>query len=326
MRTVRLRSTLVATAGVGVLALLLSACSGSTSIAAGASQAGSCPSEPIAVVVSVNQWDDIAAALGGACTQVSTIVGGSSGDPHSYEPTPGDAVKFTAARLVVVNGANYDDWASKMIDTLEPRPAVVNAAVVAGVETATGESLAAGETPDDGEVNPHLWYDPTYVHQVAAAITEELKILLPKAGAYLEQQGAAWRTAMAPYDAKVATLKARAAGKTYGATEGVFDYLAQAIGLQDLTPAGWARAAANGSDPSPGDLQEFNTALVDKAMSVLIYNTQTEGSLPQLLRDTAASSGVPVVEITETVPSGASFVSWQLSQLTALAAALGVSG
>ena len=58
----------------------------------------------------------------------------------------------------------------------------------------------------------------------------------------------------------------------------------------------------------------------------MIYNTQTEGSVPEQIRQTAEAAGVPVVEVTETVAPGAdSFEAWQVAQLTSLAKALGVA-
>jgi zinc/manganese transport system substrate-binding protein len=132
---------------------------------------------------------------------------------------------------------------------------------------------------------------------------------------------------MKPYDEQIAAIRAAAAGRTYGATEGVFDYMAAAVGLRNLTPQGWQNAAANDSDPAPGDVLGFDNALNSKEMSVLIYNTQTEGPLPAQVAATAVSAGVPVVEVTETVAAGStSFLQWQLSQLKSLAAALGVHG
>ncbi|MGH7292517.1 MAG: metal ABC transporter solute-binding protein, Zn/Mn family, partial [Myxococcota bacterium] len=57
-----------------------------------------------------------------------------------------------------------------------------------------------------------------------------------------------------------------------------------------------------------------------------IYNTQTEGSIPAQIRTAAEQAGVPVVEVTETVPPGQdSFVGWQDAQLSSLAKALGVN-
>ena len=58
---------------------------------------------------------------------------------------------------------------------------------------------------------------------------------------------------------------------------------------------------------------------------MLVYNSQTQGATPDQLRRAATSAGVPVVEVTETVPAAArgSLVTWQLGQLDRLAAALG---
>ena len=95
----------------------------------------------------------------------------------------------------------------------------------------------------------------------------------------------------------------------------------------NATPQGYKTASANESDPAPADLEAFRRALADRKINVLIYNTQTEGSVPEQIRTAAETAGVPVVEVTETVPPGTtSFETWQAAQLTALAKALGVAG
>ena len=83
-----------------------------------------CPTAPVAVVVSVDQWGDIASQLGGACATVKTVLASSSVDPHDYEPSPADAASFTGARLVFVNGADYDHWATDLAASSGPRDAV----------------------------------------------------------------------------------------------------------------------------------------------------------------------------------------------------------
>jgi zinc/manganese transport system substrate-binding protein len=103
--------------------------------------------------------------------------------------------------------------------------------------------------------------------------------------------------------------------------------MASAVGLTNRTPPGYQVAAANESEPSPADLDAFLRLLADRGVDVLIYNVQTEGSVPQQIRAAAEESGVPVVEVTESVPPGAaSFQAWQVDQLSALAEALGVGG
>jgi zinc/manganese transport system substrate-binding protein len=279
--------------------------------ATGIAAAASCPTAPVAVVVSVDQWGDIVSELGGACANVKTVLASSSVDPHDYEPSPADAALFTSAKLVVVNGAGYDSWASKLAASSAAGAPVVSAAEVTKTR--------------DG-ANPHLWYQPSAVTRVADAVTGELSKLNPQAGDYFGQRRSGFTTAMAPYTNLIGKIKAGAAGKSYAATETVFDYEAQALGLINNTPRGYQRATANESDLSPGDLDAFRTALGSRQIDVLIYNSQTEGSIPEQIRSAAEKAGVPVVNVTETVPPGqTSFEGWQYGQLLALGKALGVA-
>lgn len=271
---------------------------------------GVCPTAPVDVVVSVDQWGDIVSELGGACATVTTVLASSSMDPHDYEPAPADAASFSGAQLIVVNGADYDHWATDLAATAAPAAPVVSAAAVTGTE--------------DGE-NPHLWYSPSAVTAVADAVTAELSRIDPAAADYFAERRTAFTTAIQPYSNLIADIKAGAAGKSYAATESIFDYQAQALGLVNKTPEGYQRAAAAEAEPSPADLDAFRNALASKGIDVLIYNTQTQGSIPEQIRAVAEQSGVPVVEVTETVPPGEqSFVAWQDGQLAALAEALGV--
>jgi zinc/manganese transport system substrate-binding protein len=263
------------------------------------------------VSVSVDQWGDIVSQLGGACTQVKTVLVSSSVDPHDYEPSPRDAAQFSGARLIVVNGANYDLWASKLAAISAPVAPVVSAAEVA--KTADG-------------ANPHLWYCPSAVTAVADAVTAELSKIDPRMQAYFTGRRSAFGTTLQPYTRLIDTIKVHAAGKSYAATEGIFNYMADALGLVNKTPKGYQQAAVSESDPSPADIKAFLDALGAHRIDVLIYNTQTEGSIPDQIHDAAEEAGVPVVTVTETVPPGATtFVGWQDAQLTALAKALGVA-
>jgi zinc/manganese transport system substrate-binding protein len=292
----------------GLLATSVLAGCGSDDTTTSASK-GACPTDPVSVVVTVDQWGDIVEQLGGDCTTVTTIIKSSAADPHDYEPTPGDTAEFESAQLVVLNGLDYDHWANKAIDALDDKPSVVDGGEIVGLE--------------EGD-NPHIWYGPDYVRQISEAITTELKQLAPDAADYFDEQQTAWRTAMKPYDDEIEKITAVAAGKTYGATEPVFDYLADAVGMTSGTPRGYQNAALNESDPSPADVAEFEQSLTDQTINVLIYNTQTEGPTPEQLRGVAEDADVPVVEVSETVPPGTdSFVEWQVQQLKSLAAALG---
>ena len=305
------RARLIGAIGVAA-ALVVAGCGSSSDEATGSAgtggATGECPTEPVDIVVTVNQWGDIVSQLAGDCGEVTTIIDGGDVDPHEFEPSPSDTVAFEGADLVVMNGLDYDHWAEAAVESLSNDPAVVDGGEVVGLE--------------EGD-NPHIWYGPEYVQQVSEAIEAELAQLLPDATEYLGERTAAWDAQLQTYLDEVSTVKGAADGVSYGATEPVFAYMADALGMVDHTPDGYQQAAANETDPSPADVNAFEEALRGGEVAVLVYNTQTEGAVPEQLRSIAEAAGVPVVEVTESVPPGEdSFVTWQVDQLKALAAAL----
>lgn len=321
------------TAAAALAVLAVAGCSDGDSGNGAAVRSGdatACPGEVVDVVVSVGQWGDMVERLGGDCATVTTVVASAAVDPHSFEPSTADVAAFSDAELVVVNGAGYDGWAEAAVDNLDTRPAVVSAAELVGLELHEDEHADEHAGDEGGEheeghggVDPHLWYEPDVLPQMATAVTEELSALSPEAADYFAQQQVLWTDEFQPYLDAVATLRAEAAGRTYAATETVFDRMAAHLGLEDVTPEGYRRAASNESEPAPGDLTAFEAALADGSVDVLVYNAQTRGSIPEQLRAAAEVAGVPVVEVTES-PSDAegSFVAWQLAQFSALSDAL----
>src|SRR6202035_4568513 len=59
------------------------------------------------VVASFSVLGDLVRQIGGDDVQIDTLVG-PDGDVYVYQPSPGDARKLAAARLVVVNGLHLE--------------------------------------------------------------------------------------------------------------------------------------------------------------------------------------------------------------------------
>ena len=327
----------------GLTALTLSACSGGGTEHRGATSAGNpdaCPGELVDVVVSVAQWGTIVERLAGDCADVTTVLASATADPHSFEPTTGDIAAFSSADLVVVNGAGYDSWAEAALSNVSDQPVVVDVAEVAGLaeehteDEHTEEEHGDEEHAEDehgeqehghthGGTDPHLWYEPAVVQDTAAAVTEALTDLSPDAADHFAERAADWDAELAPYLAAVEELRPLAEGRSYAATETVFDRMAAAVGLTDVTPEGYRRSAANDGEPAPGELAAFRTALADGSVDVLVHNSQTSGSVPDQLVAAAEDAGVPVVAVTESPRADdGSFVAWQVAQLQALIDAL----
>src|SRR5437868_6544374 len=89
-----------------VLARLLAACG---------SPSGATGNKTLQVLAGENFWGSIAAQLGGSHVSVTSVVTNPNADPHDFESSTKDARAFATADYVILNGAGYDDWGSKLL-------------------------------------------------------------------------------------------------------------------------------------------------------------------------------------------------------------------
>ncbi|EFH83155.1 periplasmic solute binding protein [Ktedonobacter racemifer DSM 44963] len=279
----------------------------------GESQAGNASGgKVLSVVAGENFWGSIATQLGGTHVDVKSIVSSPTGDPHDYESTNDDARAIAQADYVVLNGAGYDTWSSKLLDA---NPSDNRKVLDVG--------KLVGKKEGD---NPHLWYNPKYVQQAARQITADYKAMDSADASYFDQQYRAFEVALQPYLNKIADIKAKYAGVSIGISESIFVYMTNALGLKVITPEAYYTAEANGSDPPASSVAQFNDQVTKNEIKVFILNVQTIDNSVKNLQQQVAKASIPVVEVSETVrPSTSRFQDWQLAQLDKLEQALSQS-
>jgi zinc/manganese transport system substrate-binding protein len=265
------------------------------------------------VVAGENFWGSIAAQLGGARVNVQSVVTDPNADPHEYESSANDARAFAEAKLVILNGAGYDDWGKKLLDA---NPA-------SGRHLLNVADLLGKKVGD----NPHFWYSPDYVLRVADAITAQYRSIDSADASYFDQRRAEFTTALQPYMAEIGKIKLKYEGTPVGATESIFVYLAGALGLNLTTPAEFMDAVAEGNDPPASAVVEFQNQISANQIKALVYNVQTTTAVTTTVKALAASHHIPGVGVSETLlPESLTFQDWQLKQLTSLEAALSSTG
>jgi len=262
------------------------------------------------VAASTNVWASILGQLGGSRVRATAIISNPQADPHAYEPTPAAARVIARSRVFVYNGIGYDPWAARSVAASpDDHRSVIDVGKLVGA--------AKGS-------NPHRWYSPADVSKVVAAVTAGLKRADPADAGYFDSRRHSFETVdLAGYHRLINDIRARYAGAPVGASESVFAPMAQALGLDLKTPAGFLRAISEGADPSAADKAAAEAQLSDHAVKVYVYNSQNATPDVAALLASAHRAGVPVVPVTETLnPPEASFQQWQVSQLQALSAAL----
>jgi zinc/manganese transport system substrate-binding protein len=262
------------------------------------------------VVAAENFWGSIAAQLGGDRVEVSSIIVNPSTDPHSYEPSAADARTMAGARLAIVNGIGYDNWAPKL---LAASPAsgrsVLNVGDLLGLKTGD---------------NPHQWYSPASVQRVIAQVTADYDRLDPAGAGYYAQRERAFETvALARYDRLRTEIRARYAGTPVGYSESIFRPLGEDLRLRLLTPYSFAKAVAEGTDVTAQDKRTVDEQAEGRKIKVWVFNSQNVTPDVQRVNELARAAGIPIATVTETLdPAGVTFEQWQVAELEGLLRAL----
>lgn len=261
------------------------------------------------VVAAENFWGSIVSQIGGSHARVTSIIDNPNVDPHSYEPTTGDAKELAGAQLVIENGIGYDPWVPKLLAADLSRATVLDVGRLLGV-------------PDGS--NPHRWYDPMDVRRVVGAMTADLQRLDPADRSYFAQRKTSFETvALGRYDATIAAIRASYAGTPVGASESIFAMLAPALGLKLITPPRFLAAISEGTDVAAADKETIDNQIKHHRIAIYVYNSQNVTPDVRAQLDEVKAEHIPVATITETLdPAGSTFQAWQTRQLLGIQAAL----
>ncbi|MGA8745973.1 MAG: zinc ABC transporter substrate-binding protein [Solirubrobacterales bacterium] len=294
------RPTAVLLAALALPAVLLAGCGGSSS----SSSSGS--SEKIDAVGAENEYANVIEQIGGKYVKVTAIESNPNTDPHTFEASPSVAQTVSAAKLLIENGVGYDTYMEK-IEAASPNSSrrVINVQHLLGLPDSTS--------------NPHLWYKPETMPAVAKALVSDLSALQPAHAAYFQANAKKFEESLRPWHAAIAKFKAAYPHTPVATTEPVGDYMLEAAGTRNMTPFTLQASIMNGTDPAPQNVTLQNSLFSGHHVEVFVYNQQVTDSLTESFLKAAASQGIPVVGVYETMPTpGYDYQSWMIAEVKAL--------
>jgi zinc/manganese transport system substrate-binding protein len=278
---------------------LLSACGGSSTSNSSSSSTTSteqtAPAAKIKISAAENFYGEAAKAVGGDRVEVTSILDNPNVDPHDYEPTPDVARTVSNSKIIVLNGIGYDVWMEKLVNA---DPASKSKSVIKVADDLMGKK--------DGD-NAHIWYDPDTMPKLANKIADELTKLDPSGDQIYHKNAQAYITSLETIRIKIQKLKQSDA--KIAVSETIFDYMAAALNLT-INNTKFGKAINDGNDPSPADIAQMQGDIKGKNVKLFIYDIQNSSPTVDNLVKMAKSSGVPVVEVTETEPAGKNYLQW----------------
>jgi len=268
------------------------------------------------VVASTDVWGSVAHTIAGDHAKVTSIITGAAADPHSFEASPADATAVIDATLVVYNGGGYDQWVD---DILTSHPGVASVDAYALLNAATSADPLRGST---GPPNEHVFYDLDTAKAVAAAVAEKLAGDDPGHRADYHSNAETFSSEADAVGQIETSIRTTHPGAAVVATEPVAHYLVIAAGLTDKTPQGFTNAIEQDTDPAPVDVAAMLDLISGRQVDAVLINPQTATAVTKKIQAAADSAGVPMVNITETLPAGTDYLAWQRDTASRLAAAL----
>jgi zinc/manganese transport system substrate-binding protein len=306
--------------------LLLAGCAATDS----STEATDEPFAGLTIVSSTNVWGDVASSIGGDLVQVVSIIDSFSQDPHSYEASARDQLAVNDADVIVANGGGYDSF----IDTLATAAGNSNIVYAYLPEEGEEEDHAAEEEDhateeddhdhdhDHAHGNEHVWYDFHMVEDFATRLADQLKTLDPDNAAQYTANLEDFLVGIESLEERAAAVAGSVSGARVISSEPVADYLLAELGLTNVTPESFSQAIEEELDVSPADLLEIQNLISTNSVDLFVVNIQTGSVQIDALVELAESNGVAVIQVSELLPEGLSYLAWMEQNISAIEAGL----
>jgi len=239
---------------------------------------------PLKIVASTGIIGDLVNQIGGSRVEVTTILPANA-DPHEFEPSPKDVATLQDAKVVFIHGLGLDNWAQDLIDNSGADFAVVT--VTDGVDAV---NRLGGDASD---VDPHVWFDPTKVAQMAANIAAGLSAADPEGADAYNARLAVYQQNLAALDQQIADRIALipADRRNIVTNHDALGYFADRYGLNIVGTV--IPGLSPGVEPSAQEVAALLQTVKDQHVSVIFAENTVS---PKLAEQLASEAGITVVD------------------------------
>ncbi len=261
----------------------------------------------INVVAAENFYGELAKEIGGKKVNVTNILANPNVDPHLFTTSPKLNKTINNAQVIIYNGVGYDPWMTQLIKSSNLK---------------TAQIINVGELTliNDG-ANPHIWYNPGTMEILAKKLATIFSKIDPASANLFKQNLKTFLDNQQVVNDTISAMKKKYKGTKVTATEPVYGYMAEALGLNMLgMDVQWK--IMNDTEPSPKMFADYLELINNHKVKVIFYNSQTAENKSKQILTVAKKNKIPIVGVTETMPKNTTIKQWFLSSLKATDKAL----
>ena len=231
------------------------------------------------VVATTTFLADLAKNIAGDKAEVISLMP-TGGDPHLYDPIPGDAKKIAEADVILRNGLTLEGWLDELIE---------NSGTRANIYTLTEGIIPIQSVVYQDALDPHAWMDVKngiiYTDNILKALTESQ----PEDQAYFESQHARYKGILLALDKEIKEqiLKIPSGKRVLVTSHDAFRYYGNAYGLEVVSAMGTSTDA----EPTLEDLAHLSEQVKEHDIpSIFIESTIN----PEIMEQRANDLGIKI--------------------------------
>ncbi len=232
---------------------------------------------------------------------------GPGGNPHTFDPAPGDLARIQDAALVVAMGKNLETYLDRLKSALPDEARIYEAGrLVPSLRIdVESEVFMCCPTHSHGAIDPHWWHSPMAMHRAVRHLGRELERLLPD---HRNEFRANTRTVMDELEALHEWVQSEIAEiprnqRKLVTAHAAFGYFCEAYNFQSIPVQGLTTER----DPSPAYLAE-TIEIIRKENIRSVF--PEHGANPKILETLRQETGVVLADPLLADNTGAKDVSY----------------
>ena len=256
-------------------------------------------SEKNLITTTVNTYNEPVKSIVGNRFKVESIIKSVNVDPHSFSPSTNNSKQIADSKLIVANGLGYDDWVNKMVAANSQQKNLIDFGNVLKLKNGSNE---------------HIWFSISNMKKLSKAIYDHMARVDVNSKNYYYGNYKKYLNKLNQLSDREKSIKKYSQGKEVLVTEPLPDYLLKDLGVK-VVDNHFALAIEENTDPSIKDVNNMEKGMKNHDVDFIVVNKQVTSSIITKMVNTAKQNHIPIVYLTETLPTDLGYYDWMSGNL-----------
>jgi len=242
----------------------------------------------ISVSILPQQW--FVDQIGADRVRTQAMVG-SGDDPHTYEPSPQQMTNLAVSELYFTIGVEFEAVWLPRFESANPNMKVVDTAagieLIPAVDEHEHDAAGAAENTNIGtETDPHIWFSPLRMKQMAQTMAEAMKTADSQNADFYQANLEALLIKIDAIDAEVRKQLEGSKRDHFMVVHPAWGYVAEDYGLHMLA------VEIGGNEPAPDTLSQIITLAREYEVNTLVIERGSNARLATSITEQAGIQSI----------------------------------